>query len=198
MALDDRVACAAPSCYITTLEKLFATIGPQDAEQNIPGQVAFGMEHADYLTLRAPRPTLMCVATQDYFDIGGAWNTFREASLIYGKLGHGERVALFEFDDKHGFSKPRRQAAARWMRRWLLGIDDAVVENGGPVFTDAELQCTRSGQGLEDFKGVSCFHLNASSADALAAARAKFAERSEAERQQEIRRLLGLPDKVAA
>jgi len=41
---------------------------------------------------------------------------------------NGERVALFEFDDKHGFSKPRREAATRWMRRWLLGIDDAVVE----------------------------------------------------------------------
>ena len=64
MALDDRIAAAAPSCYITSLERLFATIGPQDAEQNITGQVAFGMEHADYLTMRAPKPTLMCVGTQ--------------------------------------------------------------------------------------------------------------------------------------
>src|ERR687893_319663 len=103
-----KLITAAPSCYITSLERLFATIGPQDAEQNITGQVAFGMEHADYLTMRAPRPTLMCVATQDFFDIQGAWTTFREASLLYGKLGYGERVAPFEFDDKHGFSKPRR------------------------------------------------------------------------------------------
>ena len=59
MALDDRIAVAAPSCYITSLERLFATIGPQDAEQNITGQVAFGMEHADYVILRAPKPTLI-------------------------------------------------------------------------------------------------------------------------------------------
>ena len=58
MALDDRIAVAAPSCYITSLERLFATIGPQDAEQNITGQVAAGMEHADYVTMRAPKPTL--------------------------------------------------------------------------------------------------------------------------------------------
>ncbi len=58
MALDDRIAVAAPSCYITSLERLFATIGPQDAEQNITGQVAAGMEHADYITMRAPKPTL--------------------------------------------------------------------------------------------------------------------------------------------
>src|SRR5207253_7664132 len=38
MALDERIGCAAPSCYITSLERLFATIGPQDAEQQITGQ----------------------------------------------------------------------------------------------------------------------------------------------------------------
>ncbi|MCI0441396.1 MAG: S9 family peptidase, partial [Chloroflexi bacterium] len=99
MALDERIVAAAPSCYITSLEKLFTTIGPQDAEQNIPGQVAFGMEHADYVTLRAPRPTLICIGSQDYFDAQGAWTTYREASLIYGLLGHGERVHLFEYND---------------------------------------------------------------------------------------------------
>jgi cephalosporin-C deacetylase-like acetyl esterase len=196
MALDDRIAAAAPSCYLTTLERLFATLGPQDAEQNITGQVAFGMDHADYVTMRAPRPTLMCVATQDFFDIQGAWTTFREASLLYGKLGHGERVALFEFDDKHGFSRPRRQAAMRWLRRWLVGADDAPPEKDFPIFTDAQLQCTRSGQVLDDFKGVSCFHLNARAADDSAAARAKFPDRPEAERRRAIRTLLGLPDKI--
>lgn len=35
IALDDRVTCAAPACYIKLLEWLSATAGPQDAEQNI-------------------------------------------------------------------------------------------------------------------------------------------------------------------
>src|SRR5207253_3248599 len=160
MALDDRIACAAPSCYLTTLERLFATIGPQDAEQNITGQVAFGMEHADYITMRAPRPTLMCVATQDFFDKEGAHTSFREAKEVFSKLNYADRVSLFEFDDKHGFSKPRREASMRWMRRWLLDKDDAPSEGAFPVFTDAELQCTRSGQVLADFKDVSAFGLN--------------------------------------
>jgi dienelactone hydrolase len=197
MSLDDRIACAVPSCYITSLERLIATIGPQDAEQNITGQIAFGMEHADYLTMRAPRPTLMCVATQDFFDITGAWTSFREANLVYGKLGHGERVALFEFDDKHGFSRPRREAAMRWLRRWLVGIDDAPPERESAIFTDAELQCTRSGQVLDDFHGVSCFQINAKLADALAADRARFPGLPEKDRQAAIRRLLHLPEAVA-
>ncbi|MCS6849751.1 MAG: acetylxylan esterase [Gemmataceae bacterium] len=168
MALDDRIVAAAPACYITSLERLFSTVGPQDAEQNITGQVAFGMEHADYLTMRAPKPTLLCVATQDFFDIAGAWTTFREAKLIYGLLGHGERVDLVEFNDKHGFSKPRREAAMRWMRRWLLQRDDAPREEDFPIYTDRELQCTRTGQVLEDFRGKSAFALNAEREQELA------------------------------
>ncbi len=171
MALDERIQAAAPSCYITTLERLFATIGPQDAEQNIPGQVAFGMEHADYATLRAPKPTLICIATQDYFDREGALTTLREAKRVYGLLGKGECVDLFEFNDKHGFSKPRREAAMRWMRRWLMGKDDAPAEPDFPVAKDAEVQCTKSGQVLLDFKGKSVFDLNAERGSELAARR---------------------------
>jgi cephalosporin-C deacetylase-like acetyl esterase len=191
MALDDRIVAAAPSCYITTLERLFATIGPQDAEQNITGQVAFGMEHADYVTMRAPRATLICCGTQDFFDIQGTWTTFREASLIYSLLGHGERVGLFEYNDKHGFSRPRRQAAMRWMRRWLLHQDDAPTEGEFPIFKS--LRCTRSGQVLEDFKGVSVPDLNRRRARELAAARGRaLAGRERDAVLADVRRLIGL------
>jgi dienelactone hydrolase len=174
MALDERIAAAAPSCYITTLERLFATIGPQDAEQNIPGQVAFGLEHTDYVTMRAPRATLINVGTQDYFDITGAWTTFREAKKIYGILGFGERVDLFEWDDKHGWSKPRRESAMRWMRRWLLEVDDAPVEGELVHEKDEILQCTKTGQVLSEFKGKSVFDLNLAREKELAARRPKL------------------------
>jgi cephalosporin-C deacetylase-like acetyl esterase len=172
MALDDRIAVAAPSCYITSLERLFATIGPQDAEQNITGQVAFGMNHADYVTMRAPKPTLVCVGTRDYFDIQGAWDSFREAKLLYGKLRHGERVDLFESDEPHGFTRPRREAAMRWMRRWLLHRDDAPEEGELTIAAPAELRCTESGQVLRDLKGRSVFDFNRERADALETLRA--------------------------
>jgi dienelactone hydrolase len=196
MALDDRIAAAAPSCYITSLERLFATIGPQDAEQNITGQVAFGMEHADYLTLRAPRPTLVCVGTRDYFDIDGAWASFREAKLIYGRLGFGERIDLFEFDDPHGFSRPRREAAMRWLRRWLLHRDDAPTEGDFPIADEARLRVTKSGQVLREYPGErSVFDLNAARADALAKGRIR---RSLDELRAEVRKRLALPPSFVA
>ena len=193
MALEDRVAVAAPSCYITSMERLLATIGPQDAEQIITGQVAFGMEHADYLTMRAPKPTLMCVGTRDYFDIDGAWASFREAKLAFGRFGLGERVDLFESDEAHGFTRPRRQAAARWMRRWLLREDDAAVEADVPIATEAQLRVTPSGQVLRDYPGErSVFALNAERADDLGRTRPRA--RPAGVFRAEVRRRLVLPE----
>ena len=161
MALDDRISVAAPSCYITSLERLFATIGPQDAEQNITGQVAAGMEHADYVTMRAPKPT-------------SAHGRHPRLLRHPGELGHVSRSQADLRPARASASgstcssrtrstasrSPRRVATARWMRRWLLKQDDAVDEPDFPIATDAELQCTRTGQVLTDFKDVSVFDLN--------------------------------------
>jgi dienelactone hydrolase len=191
MALDDRIAVAVPSCYITSLERLFATIGPQDAEQNISGQVAFGLNHADFVTIRAPKPTLISVGTQDFFDIQGSWDTFREAKLLYGRFGFGERVDLFESDETHGFTKPRRESAMRWLRRWLLDKNDAPIEEDVFIFTAQELQCTKTGQVLRDESGEkSVFDLNAERAAELASQRA--AVRKDDAWLDEVRRLIAL------
>lgn len=199
MALDDRIYCAAPSCYITSLERLFATLGPQDAEQNITGQVALGIEHADYLLMRAPRPTLLATATQDFFDIQGSWTTFREATQIYGILGHSERVSLVEYDTKHGYPKPQREAVTRWMMRWLLGKDEPIVEPKFSIAKDADLQCTRSGQVLDELKGKSAFQISMEYEKKHAKEReARLAKQSPEETLKDIRRVIGVPDRIAA
>lgn len=199
MALDERIVAAAPSCYITSLERLFATLGPQDAEQNITGQVAFGMEHADYVTMRAPRPTLLLVATKDFFDVQGSWTTFREAKQLYSMLHYGERVDLFENNETHGFNLSQREAAVRWMRRWLLGKDDAPVEGNLAVRKDPEMLCTRTGQVLEDFKGKSVFDFNAEKEQQLAAQRVKLqTSQSKDDLLKEVRHKIGWQSPRAA
>lgn len=197
MALDDRVAAAAPSCYLTSLDRLFSTIGPQDGEQNIPGQVAFGLDHADYIFLRAPKPTLVIAATKDFFDIKGTWDTFREASRIYSKLGFPERVELVETDTSHGYPKSHREAAVRFFNRWLRNVHDPVTEPDFAIEKDADLRCTRTGNVLEDLKGKSVFDLNA----AWAAERkdAKYAtERSPAAFRAAVAAKIGLPETIPA
>jgi len=146
MALDDRIVAAAPSCYLTTFDHLLSSIGPQDAEQNIFGQLARGMDHADYLLMRAPKPTLMCVATKDFFPVDGARATYDEAKAIYTLLGQPENVAKVEAEEKHGFSTDLRVGAVNWMRRWLLNEVEPITDESFSVLTEAEMQCSASGQ----------------------------------------------------
>ncbi|MCA9450064.1 MAG: acetylxylan esterase, partial [Candidatus Omnitrophica bacterium] len=146
MALDRRIQAAAPSCYITSLERLFSTIGPQDAEQNFVGQVALGIDHADYVEACIPRPVLICAASDDFFDIDGTWTTFREAKKFYQRYGLPERVDLIEAPDTHGFSSPRRTAVYHWMERWLMGRFDDTPEPETKLQPPENLLCTESGQ----------------------------------------------------
>ncbi len=148
MALDDRIKAAAPSCYITSFEKLLSEMGPQDAEQNIHGQLAWGMGHADYLFMRAPSSVLVCAATQDMFPIDGTWDSFRKARKIYTRLGYSNRLDLIDADGKHGWNQPLREAAVQWMCRWLYGRDIVVREPKLQPLTKQEAQVTEKGQVL--------------------------------------------------
>lgn len=176
MALDPRIKCAAPSCYLTSYETLLPDAGAQDAEQNIHGQLAAVMSMPDYVIMRAPQPTLMCVATRDFFNITGAWDTFRQAKRIYSRMGYGERVDLVEADEEHGFSTLLRQGAARWMSRWLLGKDtgEIVDDPDFPTLPDAEMQCTPGGQVMLLPNAKSIYDINAEYETTLAAERGAF------------------------
>jgi len=194
MALDDRIKAAAPSCYITSLERLYATLGPQDGEQNIPGQIAFGFDHADFLTLRAPQPTLVLAATRDFFDIQGTWNSFREAKRLYGLMGFPERLDIVEADSGHGYPKAHREAMARFMARWLQGRDEPIVEGELTAVPGARLLCTKSGQVLTEFAGLSVFDLNALRDRELAPVRAEAWSKGPREANlTAVRKLLALP-----
>lgn len=148
MSLDDRIKAASPACYITTFERLLNTIGPQDAEQNIFGQLKWGMEHSDYLMIQAPMPIMMCVATNDFFSIEGAWTSFRRGKRLFTRLGFPERISLAEVDETHGWHKPLQEAAVHWMVRWLDDRDVVVRKPELDLLSPEELQVTPEGQVL--------------------------------------------------
>ena len=193
MALDERIAVAAPSCYITSFPRLLDTIGAQDAEQNIHGQLAAGLDHADYLILRAPKPTLICAATKDFFDIGGTWDSYRDAKRVFTTLGYPERVALAEANEGHGWSQPLREATAQWMQRWLLGIDEPVREGDLVVLSPDEAQVTETGQVMDLPGERSSFDLNRERLANLREARTQaWAALSDDEKRATVRAVTGI------
>ncbi|HNX33931.1 MAG TPA: acetylxylan esterase [Kiritimatiellia bacterium] len=126
-ALDDRVVAASPSCYISSLEQVCGKLGPQDAEQNLFGQMAFGLDHSGWLLLRAPKATCVCAAQKDMFPIQGTYQTRDEVEAVYMRLGAADRFSLAEYDGPHAWAEPLKISAVRWMSRWLRQKEEIVI-----------------------------------------------------------------------
>lgn len=192
-ALDERIVAASPSCYITNFDRLLNTLGGQDAEQNIYAQLAFGMDHADYLMMRAPTPILICAATGDFFDIGGTWTSFRYAKRLYTRLGFAERIDLLENDAGHNYNRQAREGVVRWMSRWLLGKDKPITEPDIKLLTTEEIQCTPDGQVMLLEGACSVYDLNRDYEKELAKRRKKlWAKTERAELLSQVRKIAGI------
>ncbi|MGB0578580.1 MAG: alpha/beta hydrolase family protein [Limisphaerales bacterium] len=217
MALDDRIKAASPGSYLTTFQKLIEVKGPQDGEQNIFGQIAFGLGASDYLIMRAPIPILICASTRDStFHIDGARKVFEQANRFYSHLGYPERVALNEADVPHGYYLQHREAVARWMHRWLIGRDKVIWEKprsewpeevtdtflrslSEPVWTQEQLQCSPEGQVMLLDGERSAFAINAAKAERLVPVRNKIWRNTSAEEKRRIiRQTIGMKNLVRA
>jgi dienelactone hydrolase len=151
-ALDSRVAAAAICCYITALPRRMGNRIEKDPdadpEQDIFGFVSAGIDHAGLIALRAPKPTLIGAAQEDFFPIAGARESFAEAQRLFTVAGVPERVSLAEAPGRHGLSLPLRAAVYRWFDRWLAGGkgDETITELSVEPRPAQDLLVTESGQ----------------------------------------------------
>ena len=195
MALDPRVKAAAPACYLCGFfGKLLKINGPQDAEQNIFGQLEFGMDHADYCIMRAPLPTLMCTGTKDMFNIEDAWASFRYAKRIYGRFSMSDHMSLVENDMPHGYYPQLREGGVRWMLRWLAGRDEPIVEDKDlAILTDEEILSVPAPGVLGLKNARTTYDLNRDLAKTLKAKRAAIWKEMTADKAAElIRKTAGI------
>jgi cephalosporin-C deacetylase-like acetyl esterase len=193
MSLDDRIIAAAPSCYITNFYERILELGAQDAEQNIYGQLAFGMDHADYLMLRAPTPILICAATNDFFDIRGTWQSFRYAKRLYSRLGYAERIDLLENDAPHNYNQLQRQGVVRWMARWLQGRDKPITESTIELLSEQETTCAPNGLVMSLEGARSTYDLNRDFEKCLAERRRElWSTNDHAEVLNQVHKLAGI------
>src|SRR4029079_9986036 len=146
--------------YLTSWRALLETIGPQEAEQNLPPWVGAGLAPADFIYAFSPKPYLVLSAIRDFFSISGARATYKEAHHLYTLLGAPEKLQMVEADDGHGYTKPRRLAAYPLFGRWLKGVDDQEPEPEVVMATEEELNCTESGQVSVSLGGETVFTLN--------------------------------------
>lgn len=199
MSLDDRLVCGAPSCYLNSISRQLE-VATGDAEQNIFGQLAWGMDHADYMMMRAPVPFFIAAATQDFFDIRATWESYRFAKRRYSMLGHSERIDILENDAPHNYNQSQREAVVRWLARWLQHRDEPITQPEITIFSDEELRCTPAGQVMLLDGARSVYELNQDCEATLAEQRRKLWETEPAAAMLDkvrvlagIRRLADLP-----
>lgn len=166
-ALEPRLAAAAPSCYLTAWGKQWLNPGPQDSEQVFANFLKDGLDFGDFLISFAPRPVKMMTAIRDFFPIDGARATFGEAQRVFTAMGHSDRIGFFEYDDTHGWSKPRREATYRWFAQWLQQRPDEGVEPDFETEPPSALNCTATGQVATSLKGETVYSLNRALAEKI-------------------------------
>ena len=119
-AADWRLKATAPSCFLTSLGYLCKFMGPQDAEQNIFGQLTFGLNHTGYVLLP---DTKVCVTGRysDMFPWGGAAQLYRTVEDVAAMLGECGNYGLNFAPGPHGWTESTMAASADWMAAWLKG-----------------------------------------------------------------------------
>ena len=158
-AFDDRILAVAPECYITSSQRLLESIGPQDAEQNFYHGLANGIDHADLLEVRAPKPAIMITTTRDYFSIQGAKETAAEIQSAYQAYGKPENFQMIDDDDIHTSTKANRERMYGFFQKFL-NLPGNSCDEEVAYLNQEELRVTRTGQVMKDIGGESVFSLN--------------------------------------
>ncbi|HLT94186.1 MAG TPA: acetylxylan esterase [Membranihabitans sp.] len=157
-AMDDRIYAAAPECYITTFDKLLKSKGPQDAEQNLISGIARGIDLADYVEVRAPKPTLLVGTTRDIFSIQGFRDVYEEARLAYGAWGVEDHLTFTEDDAGHASTVKNREATYAFFRQHLNN-PGPVKDEDIPVLAPEDLWVLPSGNVYRDLGGQDIYSL---------------------------------------
>ncbi len=158
-ALDERVAASAPAGYITSYKRLMESIGVQDGEQNLYHGIKRGIDHPDYIIVRAPKPTLIMATTRDFFSIQGSRETFEDLKKVYAAFGKPENIEIVEDDHTHGYTKKTREAMYAFFQKHLR-LPGSSEEEEVEFVNEKELQKTSTGQLSTSLGGETVFSHN--------------------------------------
>lgn len=144
--LDPRLKVVIPACYPSSFRLLFSTFGP-DAEMIFPNLLASGLDTADFVELSAPTPWLIQATEQDeyHFSKEGVKMVYDEARKWYSLYGAEDKIGFMVGQGWHGMPLRSREAVYEWMIRWLNNGKGDPHEQSVKMYTNSELQVTRSG-----------------------------------------------------
>jgi dienelactone hydrolase len=146
MGFEKRVKVSAVCSFLSSRERNFDLALTSDGCSQMPDEGTMQLEMSDYLIAAAPNPVLILAGRYDFIDYEGTIDAYNELTKVYQSLGQPGKVSLFTYDDGHGISKAKREAAITWFRKWLCNDTTPVQEPQLSTLTDKELFCTPTGQ----------------------------------------------------
>lgn len=167
--LDSRWGMAAPSCAVTSFYRNFQNELPTDTEQCPPEALQFGLDHADFVAVMAPKPVVILAQEEDFFDVRGTIQAYEELRKIWRLLGHEENLKLSIAPGGHDYSRVSREAMYAHFHQ-ATGQTKASTEPQIVLEKDADLFVTTQGQ-VAELKGATVFSMTAQKARLKAQAR---------------------------
>ncbi len=91
---------------------------------------AYGWDFPDLAALIAPRPLMVCAATEDHLFRPYAYRDLvHRARRLYISYGCNDNIALVEAATPHGYSPKTRLALFNWFEKHLKGSDVRVTDD---------------------------------------------------------------------
>ncbi len=146
MGFEPRVKVAALCSYVASGERNLELSGPADGCVQLPGAGRARLDLADWPIMFAPKPLLMLAGRYDFVDYSQIAAATDETRRLYSALSKPEQLSLFTYDDGHGISQPKREAAVTWFRQWFYGDATPIREGILATLSEKELRCTKTGQ----------------------------------------------------
>ena len=153
MALDDRPTMAALSCGITTFLHNVENELPCDIEQLPQNLGKLNMEMADFLIAAAPRPILLMMQENDFFDPRGTREAFADMKKFYSLLGKESDTELFADNVWHNFSTAHRSGMMKFFGRYTKLPALSPEECDTTMLPAEKLYCAPGGK-VTDIAGV--------------------------------------------
>lgn len=144
--IDDRIKIVAPCSYLASRALTLSTTGAADGCAQLPNEGLAQLEMNDYLIAAAPKPILVLAGRYDFIDYNGTLQSYNELKAVYQQLNASEHLKLFTYDDGHGISKPKREAAVQWFRKWFYKDNTVIKEDSLTVLSDQELFASSKGK----------------------------------------------------
>ena len=193
IAFDERIKIAAPCSYIATRERNLELFGASDGCQHVPSEGFNLLEIEDFLISFAPKPLLILSGRFDFVDYFGVKQVEKDLKRIYSLYNKPNNIKLFVWDDGHGISKPKREAAVTFFKTFLCNDSTEVIEQESDILSESQLNCTNSGQVVTSFQNeLTVQQYNLEKASAFSRERKNFTAQDEKVKKKKVEQLLGI------